>query len=223
MYYVSICSILTRKKIIKHSLHLLLPLIFATCCSPYKTPKVISQHTWTPSSTVLLFNLGNILMEAITMFIGDGSHVFRKKSTRECRKWSFSSSVWWNLFLHNFTKFLAFSLPRKFLKMFSNAFQALPSVEFNSVLKYWSSNSCVTCGPTKISSFILVSLILGNFCLEQANPLLYFSTAFTDISVKSSLICNRDKLIFDLSPKAGSATFFWPGVVCEWSGHFFIL
>ena len=45
----------------------------------YETPAVFSQHTWTPFSTVSLFNLGNILMELFAMFIGEFSHVFRKK------------------------------------------------------------------------------------------------------------------------------------------------
>jgi hypothetical protein len=55
-----------------------LPLIFATCCLSNKTQKAASQQAWTLSSTVPLFNLGNILIEPFAMFIGDGSHVFRK-------------------------------------------------------------------------------------------------------------------------------------------------
>ena len=36
---------------------------------------------------------------SFAMFIGDGSHVLRKKSKWECRKWSFSDMlqpIWWN-------------------------------------------------------------------------------------------------------------------------------
>ena len=39
--------------------------------------------------------------------------------------------------------FSSFSLPRKFLQTFSNALQAFPSVEFNFVLKSWSSKSFI--------------------------------------------------------------------------------
>ena len=80
MNCVSINGILTRKKLIKHSHFLLSPLIFASWCLPYKTPAVVSQCIWTPFSTVPLFNLGDIMMEPFAMFIGDGSHVFRKKN-----------------------------------------------------------------------------------------------------------------------------------------------
>ena len=73
-------GILTRKKFIKHSFRLLLPLTFARWCLPYKTPAVVSQHVWTPFSAVRVFNLRCILMEPFAMFIGDGSHVFRGKN-----------------------------------------------------------------------------------------------------------------------------------------------
>ena len=55
------------------------PLIFDSWCLLDKNPPVVSQHIWHPFSTVFLFNLGNILMELVTMFNGHGSLVFRKK------------------------------------------------------------------------------------------------------------------------------------------------
>jgi hypothetical protein len=61
---------------------------------------------------------------------------------------------------------------------------------------------------------------LGTFCLKQTNPSLYLPIAFTNIFIKPSLICSRCIQIFYLSAKAGCATFFWPGDVSEWSGHF---
>ena len=76
---VCIYGILTRNKFIKHALRLLLPLIFAGQCLPYRTPAVVSQHIWTPFSTVHIFDQRNILMETFVTFIGDGSSVFRKK------------------------------------------------------------------------------------------------------------------------------------------------
>lgn len=79
MNTVSICGILTRKIFVKHLLRLLLPLSFARWCLPYKTQAVVSQHNWTPFSTVPLFSLGNYVMESFTMFIEEGSRVFRKK------------------------------------------------------------------------------------------------------------------------------------------------
>jgi hypothetical protein len=48
------------------------------------THAVVSQHTGTPFSIVPLSHLGNVLTEPFAMFIGDGSHVFMKKS-----KWKF--------------------------------------------------------------------------------------------------------------------------------------
>jgi len=45
---VSTYGILTTQKVIKLSLFLLLPLIFASRCLPYKTPTAVSQHIWTP-------------------------------------------------------------------------------------------------------------------------------------------------------------------------------
>jgi len=69
-----------RKKVIKHSLRLLLPLISASWFLPYQTPTAVSQHIWTPLCTVLLYNLGNTLMEIFTMFIQDGSRVFSEKN-----------------------------------------------------------------------------------------------------------------------------------------------
>jgi len=62
--------------------------------------------------------------------------------------------------------FPLFHFAKMFLQIFSNAFQAPLSVEFDLVLKPWSSNGSLICGPTKISSFFLASLILGSFCLK---------------------------------------------------------
>ena len=77
---MSLCTVPSlQKKFIKHSLHCPLLLIFASWCLPCETPALFSQHTWTPFSAVPLSNLGNILMELSAMFIGEVSHVFRKK------------------------------------------------------------------------------------------------------------------------------------------------
>jgi hypothetical protein len=48
----------SQKKKNKHSLSLLMPLIFTSCCLHFKTPAVVSQHMWTPFSTLPLFSLG---------------------------------------------------------------------------------------------------------------------------------------------------------------------
>jgi len=88
-------------------------------------------------------------------------------------------------------RFSAFTLPRKFLQAFSNAFQALLSVKFNFLLKCWSSNSCVICGPANIPFLFLVSVILRKFALNRQNLLFYLSVAFTDILIKPTLICKR--------------------------------
>jgi hypothetical protein len=49
-------------------------------CLPYKAPAVVSQHVWTPSSTVQVVDLGNIPMEPIAKFIGHGHRVFRERN-----------------------------------------------------------------------------------------------------------------------------------------------
>ena len=87
--------------------------------------------------------------------------------------------------------FSAFTLPRKFLQTFSNAFQALLSVKFNFSLKRWTSNSCVICGPANIPFLFLVSVILRKFALNRQNLRFYLSIAFTDTLTKPSLICKR--------------------------------
>ena len=82
-------STLGRKKFIQHLLHLLLPLLFGSWYLPYKLAAVVSQHIRTYFSTTPLFNLGNILMEPLAMFTGDGSHLFRKKIQMEMQKMKF--------------------------------------------------------------------------------------------------------------------------------------
>lgn len=67
------------KKIIKHSLRLFLPLIFASSCLHYKSPAAVSQQIWTPFSTIRPFNFGNIMIKPFIMFIGDGCHVHSEK------------------------------------------------------------------------------------------------------------------------------------------------
>jgi len=52
MNNVPIYGTLTRTKIIKFSFRVLLPLTLARWCLPYKTPAVVGQHVWTPSSAV---------------------------------------------------------------------------------------------------------------------------------------------------------------------------
>ena len=83
-----------EKKIIKLSLRLLLPLAFTSGCLSFKNPAVVSQHIWTPFSTVPLFSFGNIMKEPSAMFIREGSRIFRgKKSKLKCIKWSLNSML----------------------------------------------------------------------------------------------------------------------------------
>ena len=79
MNSISIYSVLTTKKFIKHPLCLLLALTFTRWCLCHKTPAAVSQNIWTPFSTVLVFHLGNILMEIFAIFIGEGYRVLRIK------------------------------------------------------------------------------------------------------------------------------------------------
>ena len=49
---------------------------FASYIRQLVSPAVVSQHIWTPFSTVLHIHLGNVLMEIFDAFIGDGFNYF---------------------------------------------------------------------------------------------------------------------------------------------------
>ena len=104
-------------------------------------------------------------------------------------------------------QFCVFYLPRTFLRTVSEGSQAILSVKFEFVLKFWSSNSGVISGPTKIPSFFLASLILVHFCLKLTNPSLSLFVHHFHRYVKPSFICTGAKYIFYLSTKEGRATF----------------
>ena len=78
-------------------------------------------------------------------------------------------------------------MPRAFLHAFSNAFQALLSVEFHIVPKSLSSNGCLIYEPNKSSFFHLGLTYFGKYLLKQAIPSLYLSIAFTNILSNSAL------------------------------------
>jgi hypothetical protein len=70
-------------KHIRHkTLCLLLPLIFASWCLPYKTPEAFSQYIWTPFSTEPLFHFGNILT-ASTLCSFETTPIFTGKNANE--------------------------------------------------------------------------------------------------------------------------------------------
>jgi hypothetical protein len=50
------------------------------------SPLAVCKNNFTPFYTIPLFHLGNILLGPFVKFIGDGCHVFRDESVRECRK-----------------------------------------------------------------------------------------------------------------------------------------
>ena len=89
MNSVSIYGILTSKIFIKHSLRVILPLLFTNWCLPYKIPAVVSQHIWTAFSTIPLFSLQNILIKPFATFIRHGFHVFRKNIQMGMQKMKF--------------------------------------------------------------------------------------------------------------------------------------
>ena len=94
MNSVSVYSTLTTKKLIKHSLLLLLmPFVFTSWCLPLKKAAVVSQHIWTPFSTVPLFHLGHILVQPFAIFIVDSFHVFRKEIRMSVQKVKFQWHV----------------------------------------------------------------------------------------------------------------------------------
>jgi hypothetical protein len=58
-----------------------LSLVFCWCL-PYKRQAQFSQHIWVPVAVLSFFHSEYILMEAFTLLVRQGSHVFRgeKKS-----------------------------------------------------------------------------------------------------------------------------------------------
>jgi hypothetical protein len=71
-------NLTTNRIVIKHSLRLLLAIIFSSWCLPYKTPAGVTQLKWTPYYTVHPLHLSNVLMEPFARFIGESSQIFRK-------------------------------------------------------------------------------------------------------------------------------------------------
>ena len=169
MNYVFIYGILAKKKFVHNSLHLLLPLISASWCHPYKTPAVVSQHIWTPLSNTSLFHLGNILMAVFAMFIRDRSHVCREKIQMEIQKMKFQwhvtppSTAWWKQLLQHFYVLICLF---HCLENFCRCSQMPFKLFFLQHLILHKSLGCLIFGPTKIPSFILASIILGNICLN---------------------------------------------------------
>ena len=166
MNNVSICGTLNTNKLNKHSLRLLLPLIFASWCLPYDSSSIKltyfdSVFHW----EIFWWNLPPCSSETAPMFSGKFQMGIQKmkfqwhvNTPRHCMM---------KLALEIFhCRFPLFSLPINFLQTFLNAIQALLPAEFNFVLKSWSSNCCFICGPTKILSFILAAIILESFCLK---------------------------------------------------------
>jgi len=80
MSTVSIYGIPTRIKFINLSLRPYSPLIFASWCLSFKTPAVVSKHISTLLSTVIIFNLGNIMMGYFQL----GPAQFSDLNTDEC-------------------------------------------------------------------------------------------------------------------------------------------
>ena len=145
---------------------------------------------WTPISTAPIFNLGNILIETFTVFIGDSSHVFWEKNPNgNAKKWSIndkSHSTALHAGIRPSTismQFSAISLPRLFLQTFQTSSKLLFLYNFSL---YWSLGlRIVAVNPLLLllllffsfpfsfseNSFLLMaSHILENFCLKQANP-----------------------------------------------------
>jgi len=176
-----------------------LPLIFASWCLPYKTAAVDSQHTWTPFSTIPLLILGNILMEPFAMFIRDVSHVFRKKIQMGMQKmklkWPATPHQHCTMILApaQFHCIFLFFIAKKFLQSFSNAFQALRYVEFNLLLKSWSSNRLVNLRTNENSVFHLGFTYFGKFLPWIAKPFVFFIHFFIHIFTKPILIWNESK------------------------------
>jgi len=102
----------STKKSIKHPLHLLFYLTFASWCLPFKTPAVISQYIWAPIFHCTSFPFGRSWWNPLPCRL-HMAHIFsRIKSKWECRRWRFNyipppqfhvtshSTIWWNWFLH---------------------------------------------------------------------------------------------------------------------------
>jgi hypothetical protein len=93
-------------------------------------------------------------------------------------------------------------MARRFLQTFSDAFQALLSVDFNFVLKSCSLNSCVIFRQMKIPFFVLASFSLGNFALNrQTLRFLYPSLSQIFLSNRARYVVEANRCItYSLKP-----------------------
>ena len=172
---------------------------------------------WTPISTAPIFNLGNILIETFTVFIGDSSHVFWEKNPNgNAKKWSIndkSHSTALHAGIRPSTismQFSAISLPRLFLQTFQTSSKLLFLYNFSL---YWSLGlRIVAVNPLLLLLLLFFSFFFfwkflpsygltyfGKFLPQTGQPFAFFINRWAWYAVKQ---------IFDLSIKAVCATFF---------------
>ena len=97
-------------------------------------------------------------------------------------------TVWGRWLLHDFYVDFWFVISQNLLHTFSNTSQALLSTVFNLYWKWMSSKSSFTWGPTKMSSFILASIMCGNYCLNCSNPSPSLFVVFTNIFISPNFM-----------------------------------
>ena len=98
----------------------------------------------------------------------------------ECRKLSFNDMLHPIAFYDEISS-SQFHCLESSCRCFQRCARLFFPVEFDFVIKYSYSNISVICGPKKIPTFILASIILEIFCLKWAIPSLYLSIALTHI------------------------------------------
>ena len=83
------------------------------------------------------------------------------------------------------------TFPKKLEQIYLNACQACSSSVFNVFSHSGSSKTFRICGPTKIPSFHLARLSLGNFLQRNSKPFEFcFAIAFAKFFINPGLICS---------------------------------
>jgi hypothetical protein len=173
MSNVSIHGTLTTKTIvIKHSLRLLCLYIRQMESPLQESSKLSANIFWlhfplrlSSISEMSRWNLPSRSMEKAPMFLG-------KNSKWQCSKWRFNYIYTPQQCMIKLTpaqfhcNFLLFQSLVSFCRRFRMAPRLL-SVQFNCVIKSWYLNSCLICGPAKMSSFKLVSYFGRFFALNR--------------------------------------------------------
>ena len=113
--------------------------------------------------------------------------------------------------------------PKKLEQIHLNACEARNSNVFNVFSNSGSSKTFRICGPTKIPSFNLAWLSLGNFLQRNLKPFEFcFAITLTKFFINPSLICNGGIKTLSGFTKGVCRIFFTPGAYEFLVSHSFV-